>query len=439
MDLGEALRSAGLDTLRLLATADGYQLTLARTFDPGVDWADFNRTFDTDSVPCSKPVRLGDAEARAQLEARGADASLAVLEDLLREGRHQMFTLRCDADLRVRVGLYVHSSTLGRGNGMHALRAGGIRRHPLDAPELEVFADGCNLARAMSYKNAAAELPMGGCKLTLQAESFELDEHARLGFLAHCIEDGRILTGPDMGFTAAHVDALRRRFTQHCTGGNEGALGPTGMPTAFGVFLAIREAMRHVHGAPDLSGRRIAVQGLGAVGRPLADQLAVAGAELVVADVDDEKVRRFLQTHPEANVASPEQILTAECDLLAPCAYGGTLDEATIDALRCNMVFAAANNPLKAFSKDGELRLARRLAERGVLFQIEWLHNTAGVMSGFEEYKHGAAATQDHLRPRLERVCKDGTARVLAAAKSRGVTPTELAYEQIEAKLYPPR
>lgn len=437
MELAEAVRREGLDTLRLRRRADGYELALAQTFDPGLDWTRFAVDFDSDNVPNLEPRVLGDHAARARLAQVGAGDSLRVLEDLLAAGRHEMFTLRLEPSLGLEVGLYVHSSTLGRGNGMQALRAGGVRVHGLDEPELDVYADGCNLARAMSYKNAAAELPMGGCKLTLRGADVAPDDLPRLGFIARCVEAGRLLTGPDMGFLPAHVDALRAHFTQQCTGGNEGPLGPTGVPTAFGVFLAIREALRHVHGRPDLSGRRVAVQGLGGVGRPLAEQLAAAGAELIVADVDAAAVARFVQGFPEAKVMAPEQILDAEVEVFAPCAKGGFLDEAAIDKLRCKMIFGGANNPLKAFSREGEIRLARRLAERGVLFQIEWLHNTAGVMSGFEEYHHGERATQEHLRPRLERVCKDGTARILAEAKTRGITPTELAYEALEAKIHP--
>lgn len=437
MQLGDALKETGFDTLRLLRADEGYALTLARTYEPGLDWTRLNQSFPSDGVPCRDPQLLGDADARARLAEVGATATLETLEHLLAEGWHQMFTLRIEPRLGLRFALFVHSSTLGQGNGMHALRAGGTRVHDPDTPELEVFADGCNLARAMSYKNAAAELPMGGCKFTLQGEPVATDDLERLGFLAYGIEAGRVLTGPDMGFSPAHVDALRRHFTKHCSGGNDGALGPTGLPTAFGVFLAIREALRHRFGSPDLTGRTVAVQGLGAVGRPLAEQLAAAGAKLYVADLDERCTRQFAASHEGVQVVDPAQILRVPCDVLAPCARGGLLDEQTIDALECKMVFGGANNVLRAASKAEEIRLARRLADRGVLFQIDWLHNTAGVMSGFEEYRHGDRATQEHLRPRLERVCKDGTARILAEAERRGLTPTELAYAEIEARLYP--
>ncbi len=437
MELGAALSHLSLDTMTVLDIEGHYSVRLARTFDPDIDWRNFNRTFDTDTLPCTSPQVLSDEASRAQLRSVGAYASLQVLEDLLREGRHQTFTLRVDARLGIKLGLFVHSSTLGRGNGMHALRAGGMRRHAPEDSELEVFADGCNLARAMSYKNAAAGLPMGGCKFTLQSEPVETDDLARLGFLGYCIEDGRILTGPDMGFTPGHVDALRTHFTQHCTGGNNGPLGPTATPTAYGVFLAIREASRYHFGTPDLTGRRVAVQGVGGVGRTLAEHLAAAGAQIVAADPDASALAKLKQVLGEMQVVAPEEILSTPCDIFSPCAMGGVLDKESIAQLNCKIVFGGANNPLRAFSKAGEVELAQQIAARGILFQIEWMHNTAGVMSGFEEYLRGPEATHDHLRPRLEKVCRDGTAEALKAAAAQQVTPTEVAYAKIEERLFP--
>lgn len=437
MELAAALTHLDLDTMTILDVDGRYSVRMARTFDPDIDWRNFNRTFDTDTLPCAAPQVLSDDDTRAQLRSVGAYASLQVLEDLLREGRHQAFTLRVDPKLDLKLGLFIHSSTLGRGNGMHALRAGGMRRHdPLDS-ELEVFADGCNLARAMSYKNAAAGLPMGGCKFTLQSEPIQTEDLARLGFLAYCIEDGRVLTGPDMGFTPGHVDALREHFTRHCTGGHNGPLGPTAIPTAYGVFLAIREASRHHFGTADLTGRRVALQGVGLVGRALAEHLAAAGAQITVADPDANAIAKLKQVLGSIDVVHPDEVLTTACDILSPCAGGGVLDQDSIAQLQCKVVFGAANNPLKAFSKAGEVDLARQIAARGILFQIEWLHNTAGVMSGFEEYLRGPEATHEHLRPRLERVCKAGTAEVLKAAAEQNITPTEIAYAKIEARLFP--
>jgi len=354
----------------------------------------------------------------------------------MRAGRHQMMTLKVDERLGMRAALFVHSSVLGRNNGLHAIRAGGFRRHERAEKEQDVFADGLNLGRAMSYKNAAAELPMGGCKMTVQCDPIELDDGERLGFLAYAIESGRFLTGPDMGFLPEHADAMRARWTKHVTGGRHGALGPTGTPTALGCFLAIREAAELWFGWRSLAGKTTAVQGLGAVERPLVKHLSEAGMRVIATDVDAEAIELARREVPELSIVPPQEILTVECDLLAPCAGGALLDDEMIGKLACKMIYGSANNVLAATSTAEELHLAELLAQRNILFQIEWTHNTAGVMSGFEEYLRGSEATHDHLYPRLVKVCRDGTRSLLAEARERGKTPTAIAYQRIEHRLY---
>lgn len=428
MELGALLEDHGFTSLSIV---EG-RLLLRREWNDDVDWSRFNQDFETDSLPCTDPKCLGGEEARA-LISRGAADALAHLLRGMTEGRHQMVSLKVEPRLGIRAALFVHSSRLGHNNGLHAVRAGGFRRHGPDELERDVFEDGLNLARAMSYKNAAAELPLGGCKMTVQCDPVDPDDRGRLGFLAYTIESGRFLTGPDMGFLPEHADAMRARYTRHVTGGRNGVLGPTGTPTALGCFLAIEEAAKDALGG--LAGRTAAIQGLGAVGLPLAGHLAQAGMKLIVADPDEGAVEKA-RALGDVRVVSPDRILLEECDLLAPCAFGGLIDEEMIGKLSCKMLYGSANNPLVAISTAEELHLADRLAERGILFQIEWTHNTAGVMSGFEEYIHGDQATAENLRPRLERVCRDGTRRLLDRAKSDGKTPTAVAYEEIERKIY---
>ena len=113
----------------------------------------------------------------------------------------------------------MHSNVLGIANGRHAIRAGGIRRHEPHEPEYEVLVDGLNLARAMSYKNAAAQIPYGGSKVCVVSEPVALDDLEALGFLAWCLDRARCFTGPDMGFTPEHADVLRAHFTRNIVGG----------------------------------------------------------------------------------------------------------------------------------------------------------------------------------------------------------------------------
>ncbi|MBI2894879.1 MAG: Glu/Leu/Phe/Val dehydrogenase family protein [Deltaproteobacteria bacterium] len=434
-EINEAVIRRGLTTLELLRAGASFRLSLRREWDEGVDFAGYARDFSVDQVPCADPIALGDEEARGVL-AEAAPA-LGRLESLMRAGGHEMVVLRAHAGLGVRAWLHVHSSVLGRNNGYHAIRAGGIRRHEPGEREEAVLVDGLNLGRAMSFKNAAAEIPFGGCKMTVQSAPVALapPDEPRLGFLAYCIDAGHFMTGPDMGFSPQLADVLRARFTRNILGGSRGALGPTGAPTALGCFLAIQEVARWKWGSADLGGRHAAVQGLGAVGLPLARHLVEAGMRLTVADTDPARIAAAQSELGAMEVVSPDRILSIPCDLLSPCAIGGVLDEASIDALRCEMIYGSANNQLRAFSEEEEKRLAERIAARGIVYQPDWTHNTAGVMAGFEEYAHPDDASLERILPRLERVCRDGTRSLLEEAARTGRTPTAIAYERVRERL----
>ncbi|HJN77468.1 MAG TPA: Glu/Leu/Phe/Val dehydrogenase family protein [Myxococcota bacterium] len=431
--LFDPLIAEGLTTLQLRHDwRSGDTCALAgRQWDSGRRFARYGRDFDHETLP-ARGVQL-DAEATLELyRQRGCLEPLERAFELLRQGRHQ--GVDCWLHGETRVLSNMHSNAMGLDNGRHALRAGGIRRHDPSDPEEEVLVDGLNLARAMSFKNVGANIPYGGSKICVHAAPVPLDDLETLGFLAWCITRSRCFTGPDMGFSPEHADVLREHFTRHIVGGPGGALGPTGGPTAEGVLLALREAARHHLGRP-LREASVAVQGLGAVGGPLARLLLAEGVtRLLVADADTERIRSFVET--PAEVLEPGQILSSEVDIVSPNAVGSVLGPEEIDRLRCRIVMGAANNQLRASSREGELELAERLAERGILYQVDWVHNGAGVLAGREEWEHRQEASMDRVREQLAQVCGQGVRQNLEAAREAGVTPTAMAYRRAEGLIY---
>ncbi|MEW6071494.1 MAG: Glu/Leu/Phe/Val dehydrogenase dimerization domain-containing protein [Planctomycetota bacterium] len=415
-----------------------------REWDSDRAFAAYGREFDHETVLTPRCARLDAAATRALYGAAGSTDKLDLAAELLRAGGHEGIDLWIHAGRDIRFLNNVHSTRLGIGNGRHALRGGGIRRHDRADGEEEVLVDGLNLARGMSFKNAAAGLPYGGAKLCVHAAPIALDDFEALGFVAWCIDRSRAFTGPDMGFLPQHADVLRRDFTRNIVGGPGGALGPTGTPTARGVFLALREAVRQHMGREEPAGLAVAVQGLGAVGAPLARELLAAGVgRLLAADPSPERRDAFLAGLSGADRARtallpPAEVLFAAVDIVCPCAIGGILGAEEIDRLRCRIVMGAANNQLRAVSQAAELVLADRLAARGILYQIDWMHNGAGVLAGMEEYERQEEARMENVLARLERVCGEGVRRNLADAAARGVTPTALAYERLAARIYGP-
>lgn len=441
MELHRALGAAQLTTLRLQRSRDGFTASAARDFDPDRDFAEYGVSFQRDHVLARDPLRLGDDETRAALAPAGA--ALAELEAALHAGDHEQVVLVVHAELGVRLCHHVHSSSAGRRNGLHALRLGGMRRHDENAPEHEVLMDGLNLSRAMSFKNAAAGVPFGGSKTTVQCAATgpraeDATTRQRLGFLAWCIDIGQLVTGPDMGFEPELIDVLNERHTRHIAGGPASALGHTGTPTARGVLRALEQLAQLRFGPAGLSGRTVAIQGIGAVGSELARSVVQQGASLLVADTDERRVAELLRQVP-ARALPPESVLSCECDVLCPCAGGGVLSEPVIDQLRCALVCGAANNQLAAHTRSDDERLADRLAQRGVLFHPDWSYTMGGVLAGVEAYVRRDDANATRVAEQIDRVCGDGTRALAEAARAAGTTATRVAYERWSSVVFADR
>ncbi len=270
----------------------------------------------------------------------------------------------------------IHSTVLGPAIGGTRL----WRYASLD----EALVDALRLSRGMTYKNALAGLPFGGGKSVLPAPlvgegaAGTLAGPAREAFFrAHgrFIErlKGGYITGEDVGTSPADM-ALIARETRWVGGLTEGVGDPSPF-TARGVCRAIEAASHALWGSDSLNGRTVAIQGLGNVGRHLAAELDARGARLIVADLDRTRVAEVVARHG-ATAVSPEAVLEAGADILAPCALGGILNDDSIPRLRVAAVAGGANNQLL------DPRHGDALAARGILYVPDYVANAGGVISG---------------------------------------------------------
>ena len=150
-----------------------------------------------------------------------------------------------------------------------------------------------------------------------------------------------------------------------------GGSGTSAPDTAVGVFHGIRACLAHAFGSDDPSGRTIVVEGPGAVGGPLADLLADAGAKLVVVRHRRGSARRRGRPRGRRRGAGRGCVRCA-CDVFSPCATGAVLNAETIPRLRCRIVAGAANNQL-ATPEDAD-----RLAAAGILYAPDYVVNAGG-------------------------------------------------------------
>jgi leucine dehydrogenase len=237
---------------------------------------------------------------------------------------------------------------------------------------------------------------------------------------------GTYRTACDMNTSSADMDVVGERssfvFAKTEGAGGSGTSAPA---TAIGVLNGLRAAAAHALGGDDLDGRTVAVQGVGAVGEPLARELAEHGARLVLTDVDDVRAKELAQAL-DAETVGTEEIYDAECDVFAPCATGGVLSAETIPRLRCRVVAGAANNQL------AEPEDADRLAERGILYAPDYVVNAGGVihLASLEMLGEDVAARDERLRG-----IGDTLREVFALAERRGISTAAAADSIVEERL----
>jgi len=436
----EVLRAEGLDRLRIHYNwrRDEFSLYAARDWDADTPFARYNAAFTLWTLTPSQGRYLNDPETEAAFQRHGLRAHLERIKELIRKGRHILLDCYYHEGLDIRFVNHIHSDKRGVNNRRSSLVMGGIRRHEPGEDEIDVFIDGMNLGRGMTFKNVAAGLPMGGCKTTVQMSPIDLDDLDQVGFLAYATDRTRNTAGPDMNFPPDLADVVNQHFSLHFAGGPKGPLGPTGTPTAHGVHMAVKQGAKFLWGSESLAGKTIAVQGLGAVGFHIADSYLKEGANLIICDRDPAAVGAFQKAHlgSPIRVVDPGDILSVKADIFSPAAGGGILTEENIPSLRFKLIMGGANNVLRASSQEEECALARLLAKHGILYQVDWWHNIGGVMAGYEEYVHQKKARLDLLMQKVGKLCTEKTWENLCEAQREGITPTERAYRTVEREVY---
>jgi leucine dehydrogenase len=293
-------------------------------------------------------------------------------ENLLRDWDGEQVLVRFDAPTGAWIFICMHSTRLGPA-------LGGTRMKVYPSPA-DGLADAMRLAAGMTRKTAVTDFPYGGGKAVLAVRAIPQGEERRSLLLSYAemVDSlgGRFLTGHDMNTSEADVDLISLRtphvFTRSPERGGSGNASPA---TALGVFHGIRASVRHAFGSDDLAGRVVLIQGVGEVGARLAELLTAAGATVLVSDVAQERARE-LAARLGATAVPPAEAIGTECDVFAPCAVGGILNEDSISRLRCRVVAGAANNQLVG-GEDAE-----RLRDAGILYAPDYVINAGGVLRG---------------------------------------------------------
>ncbi len=266
----------------------------------------------------------------------------------------------------------LHNTTLGPA-------LGGTRIYPYLSFEAALN-DVMRLSKGMTYKSALANTGLGGGKSVIIADP-KKDKTKELlfsfGQAVHLLR-GAYICAEDSGSTTEDM-MLIRQATPYVVGlPHEKSSGDPGIFTTWGTYRGIQSVVKKIDGSDQLQNYTVAIQGLGSVGARLAELLFWAGAKLIVSDIDREKTLSIAKRFG-ARVCAPEEILSVECDVLAPCAMGGVIHPATISRMRCRAIAGCANNQLL---KDSD---ADELMKRGILYAPDFVINAGGLINVTEE------------------------------------------------------
>jgi valine dehydrogenase (NAD+) len=305
---------------------------------------------------------------------------------------------------------------------------GGTRFYPY-ASEDEALDDVLNLSKGMAYKNALADLDLGGGKAVIIGDPTAIKTEGLLRAYGRFVQSlhGRYFTACDVGTFSEDMDVIARE-SDYVTGRTlaHGGAGDSSILTAYGVFQGMRAAAEHAWGDPTLSGRRVGVEGVGKVGRRLVEHLVADGAEVVITDVTEAAIDRVRIEHPEVQVADGHAALAgADIDVYAPCALGGALDDATVEALQAKIVCGGANNQL------AHAGIEKQLSDRDVLYAPDYVVNSGGVIQVADEIE---GFDFDRARQKAGGIFET-TRRIFQIASDEGVPPAVAADRLAERRM----
>ncbi|MEO0467235.1 MAG: Glu/Leu/Phe/Val dehydrogenase dimerization domain-containing protein [Pseudomonadota bacterium] len=320
-----------------------------------------------------------------------------------------------DAETGLDCLIAIHSTHLGPA-------AGGCRMWDYATSDA-MLTDVLRLSQGMSYKNALAGLELGGGKAVIRGDSRTGKSPGLFRAFGRAVEslNGRYYTAEDVGIDVADIQ-IAGEETRYAAGLGEGedASGDPSPVTARGIFCGLKAATARAFGSDDVSGRTVAVQGVGSVGGYLCEHLAEAGAKLIICDVDKAALDA-VAARTGATIVAPEEIYDQDADIFSPNALGAIINEDTLKRLRVKVIAGGANNQL-VVPEMGEY-----LRRQGIVYAPDYVINGGGIINVAAEIR--GDYDRVWVEAKLDKLI-DTLGGVMDAALSEGV-PTNAVADRI--------
>ncbi len=328
---------------------------------------------------------------------------------------------------------------------------GGIRYHP-DVTLDEVKA----LAMWMTWKCALMGIPFGGAKGGVVCNPKEMSrselERMTRRYTSEIINEigpEKDIPAPDVGTDASVMAWIFDTFSM-----NKGysVLGVvTGKPLPIGGSLGREEATARgalycvedfaTKGGLSIDGMRVVVQGFGNVGSFLATFLAEEGATVI--GISDSRTALHNSNGIDVPAAfahkretggliglggaeeiSHEDLLTLECDVLAPCALEQVITTENADQIRAKAIVEGANGPVTPTADE-------ILEGNGIAVVPDVLANGGGVVVSYFEWVQGLQEyfwKEAEVNAKLNEIVSKAFEETWRTAETRSVSLRLAAY-----------
>jgi len=392
------------------------------------------------------PLGLAQRQLRDVADAFGIDDRLVnVLQECKKSVEVSIPTSLDDGSIVAFTGYRVtHNVSRGPSKG-------GIRYHP-DVTLDEVK----SLAMWMTWKCALMGLPFGGAKggVICDPKAMSRGELERMTrrFTSEIINEigpEKDIPAPDVGTNAATMAWI---FDTYSMNKGYSVLGVvTGKPLTIGGSLGRVEATAQgalfclessvARSGKSLDGMRVAVQGFGTVGSFFAKFAAERGAKVVAVSDSTGGIHNAggvdvaaafahkrdggsLSELSGGDAITNDDLLTLDCDVLAPCALEQVITAENADRVRAKTIVEGANGPVTPTADE-------ILEGNGVLVLPDVLANAGGVVVSYFEWVQGLQEyfwKEDEVNARLGAILSRSFDETWATFEERKTSMRMAAY-----------
>ena len=347
-------------------------------------------------------------------ETKQVSTGTSVFEQVEKMGHEQVMFCN-DPQTGLKAIIAVHNTTLGPA-------IGGTRMWSY-ASEADAVKDALRLSRGMSFKNAIAGINAGGGKAVLIGNARTDKSEALLRRYGKFVDNlgGKYITAEDVGMSTVDMEQIAQE-TKHVVGMPR-SLGGTGDPspfTALGTYVSMKAAAKKAYGSDSLAGKKVSLQGVGHVGEYLIGHLVKEGCKVYVSDIYEDRLQEMVKKFG-VEVVGLDEIYDLDVDIYAPCALGATVNDETLERLKCQIIAGSANNQLADEKKHGEACL-----KKGLVYTPDFLANAGGVVNVYSEVKN---LPTEWVNEKVERIY-DMMLNVLTISAAENKNAQEVAMEQ---------